>query len=260
MCAIYYEGFLTQQKLHNILTQCFSKVETEVRILHGLRTDFVIDDKFVIEFDGESHFRDPNVIQRDEIKDTYWNLKNIETIRIPYFLQINKSTINSFFSPYIDSKIEISTNFKHGFIDKKAHLPASFCPIGYAKFKVYIDYFLKNNTSVIYDIYDSLIQKSHNTKYVFYDDYIQNKIQEVIKPELYLNCLQKLDSYEIFYELEPLVIELLCFKYGVINDYSEELIYNFGMEHINHELIISEIKSTSILTNDQKDYILLRIS
>jgi hypothetical protein len=83
-----------------------------------------------VEFDGESHYRDPMRIRADREKDSIAIANGYKTVRIPYWLQLSNETLKFFFG--LDLPIE--QLYPHGFIDKKAALPASFCQLGYERF------------------------------------------------------------------------------------------------------------------------------
>jgi hypothetical protein len=127
-------GYLTEQKLRPILEEWAGadNVFTQVK-LDGtrMRYDYVVERngrKIAVEFDGDSHFRDANVIQRDRAKDLAWNGLGHKVVRIPYFVQLNTSTFLSLFG----EQFEIDTDFPQGFVTTKI-LPASFCPLGYRR-------------------------------------------------------------------------------------------------------------------------------
>jgi len=81
------------------------------------RPDFRNDElKLIYEFDGYSHYSDPKVILSDYKKYEVYKNMGYKIIRYPYFIQPEGS------------------NYKHGFIDKKAMLPAYFCELGIKRF------------------------------------------------------------------------------------------------------------------------------
>lgn len=87
---------------------------------------------YMVEFDGDSHFRDANVIYRDNLKDAAMAQAGISVVRIPYFVQLDNDTFYALFG--FDCPFSIRTDFPHGFITTKM-LPASFCGLGVSRFK-----------------------------------------------------------------------------------------------------------------------------
>jgi len=81
---------------------------------------------YIIEYNGDQHYRDPNVILRDLAKADISKRMGKIVVEIPYFIQLTTETFKVFFG----EKFEIETTFPHGFIASKM-LPSSFCPIGY---------------------------------------------------------------------------------------------------------------------------------
>jgi hypothetical protein len=81
---------------------------------------------FVVEFNGDSHYRDPTVILRDWTKAEISRKLGKVVVDIPYFVQLDELS----FPHYFNDDFAISTSFPHGFVTTKM-LPASFCPLGY---------------------------------------------------------------------------------------------------------------------------------
>lgn len=108
--------------------------------------------KYIVEFDGDSHYRDPGVILRDELKDKISISSGYKTVRIPYFVQIS----NEMWKYYFGLDASFKCVYPHGFIDKKAALPASFCPLGLKRYYKQVQNLLLNIQN---DIYKSLEDK-----------------------------------------------------------------------------------------------------
>jgi hypothetical protein len=138
MKNIIVDGYLNQSKLQIILSEIFGEqnIEIEKRVLNSrCRWDFFIkNENIIIEFDGDSHYRDALTIMRDEYKDNIAKSLNYNIIRIPYWIQLNNETLKFYFGEKISSDINIIQNYKHGFISNKAILPASFCELGIKRF------------------------------------------------------------------------------------------------------------------------------
>ena len=92
--------------------------------------------KLIFEFDGYRHFTLPETIKIDEMKDKVYKQLGYKVIRIPYFLQLDNKALEFFGMP---SGKDYSRGYSHGFIDKKALLPAAFCSLGINKFYKLLD-------------------------------------------------------------------------------------------------------------------------
>jgi len=87
--------------------------------------------KIATEFDGDKHYCDIRTIKRDNDKDLLAKRIGIKVVRIPYWVQLTTETLQYFFNI---RGIEVKQDFPHGFIDKKAVLPASYCELGIERF------------------------------------------------------------------------------------------------------------------------------
>ncbi len=105
-----------------------------------------------IEFDGAQHYCDINIIISDKEKNLYAKSLNQKVIRIPYWIQLDKLM----FKYYFGFEFDIETDYKHGFIDKKATLPASFCEIGVDRF---LSELYQLPELIFSNVMDSLIDK-----------------------------------------------------------------------------------------------------
>lgn len=153
---IKIEGYLTQQKLEDTLKQIIPKEDwlgREVRVPDTrMRWDmsFRLHNKtYVVEFDGYQHYQSISSIENDEKKDNIATELSFKTIRIPYFVQLTTQTLHHYFG--IEGNID--QDFPHGFIDKKAYLPACYCKLGYARYEDELD---KLPTNIVNDIKESL--------------------------------------------------------------------------------------------------------
>lgn len=179
---VKYEGYLTQQKLEHLLKEVLPKddwVGREVFLKYKkYRWDMCYvhnNQKYLVEFDGDSHYRDAVRILADQDKDKYASSVGYKTIRVPYFIQLTTETFKMFFD--IDD-IKIEQNYRHGWIDKKAILPASYCCMG-------TDKFIKQYKSYTVSVQDFLRQSliDNITKSRFGEECVINK---KIKQELCL--------------------------------------------------------------------------
>jgi hypothetical protein len=162
-----YEGYLTEEKLiqlfkdlekqiNNIKVKINARISEEFKRFKG---DIIVNDYYFIEFDGYQHYTKSSIFNRDSIKNAIWELQYKKVIRIPYFVQLTDETFNYYFKDLIKSlklKIKIESDYPHGFIDKKAILPADFCSVGERRF-LYEIYYLPEKVWI--DIYDSLFNK-----------------------------------------------------------------------------------------------------
>lgn len=97
------------------------------------RPDYRCDDlNLIVEFDGYGHYTVSKNIISDLDKDEDYNNLGYKVIRIPYFIQLTKEVIFDLFDIEIEEELY---TYPHGFIDKKAILPADFCELGVKKFK-----------------------------------------------------------------------------------------------------------------------------
>lgn len=96
------------------------------------RPDYRNDElKLIVEFDGYQHYTSSSYILTDQKKDEIYSGAGYRIIRIPYFVQLSTDVIQNLFE--ID--FIINQVYPHGFIDKKAILPADFCELGIHRFK-----------------------------------------------------------------------------------------------------------------------------
>ena len=134
------EGYLTQQKLEEILKNEESLVFFEREFpVPGTKMhfDFVVGFKnsktvFAVEFNGYQHYTDAKTVHRDARKHLIAEEQGFVLVNIPYFVQMTNESFAYYFGgrPVTD----IVQNYPHGFIDKKAVLPANFCEVGVDRF------------------------------------------------------------------------------------------------------------------------------
>lgn len=150
--AITIDGYLTQQKLEIVLSEShgIDLIGTEVKVPRTrCRWDFVCTingPRAVVEFDGYQHYNTPSVIYSDRRKDRMAVELGCKVIRIPYWIQLDRITTIHFFGYPID----IKRNYNHGFVDKKALLPAAFCEEG-------LDRFVAELSTLPSDVVDDVI-------------------------------------------------------------------------------------------------------
>jgi hypothetical protein len=234
METIKIEEYLTQAKLESALKQILPTehwLGKEIR--HDkYRWDMGYKDKHdaitVVEFDGDSHYRDALVVKRDRIKDSIAHTLGYKTVRIPYWVQLTSDTLKFYFG--FDAKIE--QNFPHGFITTK-HFPASFCDLGLERF---IHEMCNLPESVSQDVIHSLSAraKEYGMPYVIPTKVAQNLIPfQHTEPQYYSQYLKlggKKAEDEFCYHLEVFFcLTLDAYTSGIG---SRELAFTHWCEHI----------------------------
>jgi hypothetical protein len=169
------KNYLTQQKLGDILSKHFD-IESEVRIDGTmLRSDFKFNHDgmvYRVEFDGDSHFTDISVMDRDIKKDQMtWKMTNVTSVRIPYFIQLDNSTFEMFFGFKYPEDLPLM--YPHGFIDPKAKTPAYFSIRGLDRFLAIMRYLAEKWNGVYVDIIKSMIyhDKASDFSYIIPEKY-----------------------------------------------------------------------------------------
>lgn len=130
------KDYITEGLLGQFLTERFRLKPICNRAMpgHRFKPDFRFDSHhLVIEFDGYRHYQQSSVIVEDEKKDYILIELNYSVIRLPYFVQLDERIVKLLFGSYI-TDMRPFNDFRHGFIDAKALLPADFCELGVAKF------------------------------------------------------------------------------------------------------------------------------
>lgn len=143
-----YEGYLNQQKLQQMFKENIEEhnwLGTEIKLPNSKRRfdfGFIISKpicinntqytkKVLVEFDGHRHYTDALQIKIDREKDKLAKEHGYDLIRIPYWVQLTTETLKHYFN--ING--EVIQKYSHGFIDKNAILPASFCELGLDRFE-----------------------------------------------------------------------------------------------------------------------------
>lgn len=162
--TITIDGYLTEGKLREALLSIVGSenwIGNEIKVLDSLkRWDMGFKyngSTYIIEFDGDRHYADALVISSDNYKNKAAESLGYKIIRIPYFVQLTNQTLKYYFSFFDTSSINIVQSYKHGFIDKKAKCPASYCKLGTDLYKSIVKSLPDN---IREDIQNSLIEKS----------------------------------------------------------------------------------------------------
>jgi hypothetical protein len=162
------KSYLTQSSLTEILSKYYD-VKPEVTI-EGTKykSDIQFEKdgiKYAVEFEGDSHYCDPEVMVRDTKKDILLSSKGFNCIHIPYWIQLSTYTFNMFFNFSYPENIE--QTYPHGFIDRKATLPSHYCVNGLFKFNSILSELAERHTHIFVDIIKSLV---YNKKCNMMDD------------------------------------------------------------------------------------------
>lgn len=129
--------FLNEKRLGEFLKLLFPKHEfIHDRIVPNSssrrRPDYRNDDlKIIVEFDGDKHYKEVSKIKSERNKTENYQNMGYRVIRVPYFIQLTPETISHLFGV----EKNYTNGYPHGFIDKKASLPADYCEIGIRKFE-----------------------------------------------------------------------------------------------------------------------------
>ena len=115
---------------------------------------------FVVEYDGDEHYRNSLKIKVDRAKDKTARDLGYIVVRIPYWIQMDSETLMHYFG----INKEVKRDFRHGFITTPL-FPASFCEKGIERFQSELDDLPK---SVKDEVIQSLREKidKHGIEYV----------------------------------------------------------------------------------------------
>lgn len=167
--GIMVETYLTEEMLGRILVllsgarevlQQPQVIGTRMRYDYRIMADGT---PFFVEFDGDSHFRDANVVFRDRLKDMTSEKAGAKVVRIPYFVQLTTDTFKHFFG--FAAPFTIETSFPHGFITSKM-TPASFCMLGLDRYEKIITALPKNVSAAISSSLNKKIQSGMPKEFV----------------------------------------------------------------------------------------------
>jgi hypothetical protein len=154
--------YLTEKKLGEILPLIFKKEFINNFPIGRYKADrFSPALSLAVEFDGYRHYTDSLTQCRDKLKDSFLSSLGVKCIRIPYFIQLSRDTINSvlFFEGSFTE--EWPQSYPHGFIEAKALLPADFNELGVYKF---ISDMNRVQISIRREIINSLLDRANLVK------------------------------------------------------------------------------------------------
>jgi len=98
------------------------------------RPDYrIVGQKVLVEFDGPDHYTKAEKILSDQKRDHLFADLGFWTIRIPFFIQLDRNVIEHLF---VGLAMDTSRflDFPQGFISKDVPCPADFCELGIDKF------------------------------------------------------------------------------------------------------------------------------
>jgi hypothetical protein len=128
------EKYMTEAKLAAILRELTGTSFGEQFQIPGraFRWDMSYElggKRFLVEYDGDEHYRNSLVIRADREKARIATENGFESIRFPYWLQLDDFSLEHFFG----LRAHIVQEFPHGFITTKL-FPASYCELGVERF------------------------------------------------------------------------------------------------------------------------------
>ena len=151
----YEDGLREYGETDNCLNKCLEKLFPNNVFVHNkffkyngefvindfrqkIRPDYICEElKLIIEFDGDSgkngHYTDPFIILKDQVNTKILENLGYKVVRIPFYIQLNKSAIKYFFNlDYANSLYKTSDD--HGFLHPLITLPSQFCEVGIYRF------------------------------------------------------------------------------------------------------------------------------
>lgn len=186
-------GYLTEEKLNLFLTNKFGdeNIKKQYRLPNKKIVDYVISDAFfnfelnksiktniAIEFDGNHHYQQKKVINRDIENQIILHDMGFHVIHIPYFVQAN------FVFPFYFNTMhpeefygENKSSYPNGFIDEKCVRPIDFSFDGWNRFIYEVSMFPKLVREEIYftmsikenRIHDEMKEKYFKETYELYN-------------------------------------------------------------------------------------------
>ena len=176
------KDYLTEERLGLILEESIDGIWIHNKTVpdSGIQTkpDFRNDkNKIIVEFDGYSHYTNPDVIHRDNLKNKVYTSMGYNVLRIPYFFQLKSiHELKVIFEiNRIEQKLKPSKYFidySHGFIDKNCLLPSSYCLYGLSSFCDFISLLESDidNYFIAEEIWKSLDNITNRVCHPLYDD------------------------------------------------------------------------------------------
>lgn len=156
--------WLQEQRLFDVLRSMFNNVDFQKK--HKIdnkvmKPDITINDKIVVEFQGNKHFTISTTVYNDKLKKSIFENHNFIFVEIPYFVQLTSKVMNYYFG--VDS--DFSDSFPHGFVYPDLNYPGDFCLSGLRK---YFSFLRKLPIEVPEQCYLSLLNRSKIENKPFY--------------------------------------------------------------------------------------------
>ena len=173
---INFNNYLTEQNLSNYLQYIFPNsnwIHNKCFLNYKFRPDYVeYSLKIILEFDGPTHYTNPKIILNDYKKEDIIKKEGYKLIRIPFFVQLDKITINKLFNRNVIN----GCNYKQGFISKEKtlRLPSEFCELGVERFKKDLINFNYLKEDILKSLYDRIQENNLNILEVFPPSMIYN--------------------------------------------------------------------------------------
>lgn len=84
--------------------------------------------KLIVEFDGLPHYKDPEIIFKDEENNHLYESLGYKVVRIPYFILLSNEAVKTLFGVEIEEPLFDETKPSLGISGKNT--PAFLCPLG----------------------------------------------------------------------------------------------------------------------------------
>ena len=199
----YEDGLREFGETNNCLNRCLEKLFPNNKFVHNkflkcneefvindfgqkIRPDYVCEElKLIIEFDGDAgkngHYTDPFVIFKDNNNTKILSDLGYNVIRIPFYIQLDKSAIKYFFNIDFNDTLYNAIN-DHGFKHPLITLPSQFCEVGIYRFLNDLTYIPKDILIKIIESLEYRIKYYEDTLNIFDKSLV---IPKVIQQFLY---------------------------------------------------------------------------
>lgn len=84
--------------------------------------------RIIVEFDGLQHYNNPDNIEKDIENTAFYESQGYKVVRIPYFIQLTRETINKMFG--VDVGVDMFPNNIASLNYNNKNTPAYLCPSG----------------------------------------------------------------------------------------------------------------------------------
>lgn len=193
--------YLVESKIFHYLKENFPSTQIiydkplseETLLTKNINPDFRIESiklkgvetKLIIEFDGPQHYTSALEALKDKKKDEIYNQLGYKVIRFPYFIQLKREIVDYYFG----ENMPCDNSYKHGFVDKKALLPADFCSLGIERFILEIEFYSTIDTQIVTDIIETIKEKIKNK--IKTNNKWKDLIEKSVVSEVQIDLLKK---------------------------------------------------------------------